>query len=198
VYPAIAAEAKRCRAGMHWLDETGVRTDHNPGTGYSPRGTPPVARVSGRPERVNAVSTLTNAGRVRFRVFAGRLTAGVLIGFLGRVLRGTTGAVVLILDSHPVHRNRAVAEWVSARSARVRLYFLPPYGPERNPTEDLNNAVKGGVPRFRRPRDKVELAKRVRLWLRVIQGHPQLARRYFEAQPVRYAANPLSLLSRSG
>src|SRR6266700_2202851 len=40
VYPAIAAEARRCRAEIHWLDETGVRTDHNPGTGYAPRGRP--------------------------------------------------------------------------------------------------------------------------------------------------------------
>ena len=37
-YPAIAAEAKRCGAEVHWLDEAGVRTDHNPGTGYSPAG----------------------------------------------------------------------------------------------------------------------------------------------------------------
>lgn len=198
VYPAIAAEARRCRAGIHWLDETGVRTDHNPGTGYSPRGTPPVARVSGRPARVNAVSTLTNAGTIRFSVFAGRLTAAILIGFLGRLLRSTTETAFLVLDGHPVHRSRRVREWVDGNAARLRLFFLPPYCPELNPTEYLNNAVKGGVPRFRRPRDKVELAKRVRLWLRVIQRRPHLARRYFEAQPVRYAANPLSLLSRSG
>jgi transposase len=197
-YPAIAAEAKRRRAEIHWLDETGVRTDHNPGTGYSPRGTPPVARVSGRPARVNAVSTLTNAGRVRFRVFAGRLTAAVLIGFLGRLLRGAGRPVFLVLDGHPVHRSRKVAEWVATQSGWLRLFFLPPYCPELNPTEYLNNAVKGGVPRFRRPRDKVELAARLRLWLRVIQRRPHLARRYFEAEPVRYAASPLSLLSRSG
>lgn len=195
-YPAIPAEAKWCRAETRWLDETGVRTDHNPGTGYSPRGTPPVARVSGRPERVNAVSTLTNAGRVRFGVFAGRSTAAVLIGFLGRLTRSTTGAVFLVLDGHPVHRSRRVREWAGGHAARLRLFFLPPYSPELNPTGYLNNAVKGGVPRFRRPRDKVELARRVRLWLRVIQGHPQLARRYFEAEPVRYAAEPLSLLPR--
>jgi transposase len=198
VYPAIAAQAKRCRAGIHWLDETGVRTDHNPGTGYGPRGTPAVARVSGRPVRVNATSAPTNAGRVRFSVFAGRLTATLLIGFLGRVLRGASGPVFLVLDGHPVHRSRKVTEWAAAQGGRVRLFFLPPYCPELNPTEYLSNAVKGGVPRFRRPRDKVELAERLRLWLRVIQRRPHLARRYFEAEPVRYAANPLSLLSRSG
>src|SRR5688572_17741848 len=62
VYPAIAAQAKRRRAEIHWLDETGVRTDCTAGTSYSPRGVTPTARVNGRPARVNAVSTLTNAG----------------------------------------------------------------------------------------------------------------------------------------
>jgi transposase len=187
-YPAIADEARRRGAEIHWLDETGVRTDHNPGTSYSPRGTTPTARVNGRPARVNAVSALTSAGALRFSVFAGRFTAGVMIGFLGRLLRGTAGPVFLVLDGHPVHRSRRVRAWVEAQGGRVRLFFLPPYCPELNPAEYLNNAVKGGVPRFRRPRDQAELAKRVRLWLRVIQGRPHLARRYFEAEPVRYAA----------
>jgi len=188
VYPAIATEARRCGAEVHWLDEAGVRTDHSPGTSYSPRGTTPTARVNGRPARVNAISTLTNAGVLRFSVFAGRFTAAVLIGFLGRLLRSTPGAVFLILDGHPVHRSRRVRAWVEAQGGRMRLFFLPPYCPELNPTEYLNNAVKGGVPRFRRPRDQVQLAARVRLWLRVIQQRPYLARRFFQAQPVRYAA----------
>jgi transposase len=188
VYPAIADEARRCGAEIHWLDETGVRTDCTAGTSYSPRGVTPTARVNGRPARVNAVSALTNAGAVRFSVFEGRFTAAVLIGFLRRLLRSTPGPVFLVLDGHPVHRSRRVREWVAAQGGRLRLFFLPPYCPELNPTEYLNNLVKGGVPRFRRPRDKVELAKRVRLWLRVVQGRPHLARRFFQAEPVRYAA----------
>jgi transposase len=188
VYPAIAAEARKAGGEVHWLDEAGVRTDCTAGTSYSPRGRTPTARVSGRPARVNMVSTLTNAGVVRFSVFGGRFTAAVLIEFLRRLLRSTTGAVFLVLDGHPVHRSRAVARWVADHATRLRLFFLPPYCPELNPTEYLNNSVKGGVPRFRRPRDKDELARRVRLWLRVLQGRPSMARRFFDADPIRYAA----------
>jgi transposase len=188
VYPGIAAEAKRCGAEVHWLDEAGVRTDCTAGTSYSPRGRTPTAGVSGRPARVNMVSTLTNAGAIRFSVFGGRFTAAVLVEFLRRLLRSTAGVVFLVLDGHPVHRSRAVARWVADHADRLRLFFLPPYCPELNPTEYLNNSVKGGVPRFRRPRDKVELASRVRLWLRVLQGRPSVAKRFFQAEPVRYAA----------
>src|SRR5947208_6882076 len=54
VYPGIRAEAKRCGAEVHWLDETGLRTDQSPGTGYAPRGRPPAVRASGRPHRGTA------------------------------------------------------------------------------------------------------------------------------------------------
>jgi transposase len=142
--------------------------------------------TTAQPAPFIAVSALTSAGALRFSVFAGRFTAAVFIGFLRRLLRSTSGAVFLLLDGHPVHRSRKVTEWMSAPPRR--LFFLPPYCPELNPTEYPNNSVKGGVPRFRWTHDKVELAKRVRLWRRVIQGRPYLARRFLEAERVRYAA----------
>ncbi len=188
VYPGIRAEARRVGAEVHWLDETGVRTDCAAGTSYSPRGRTPTARVSGRPARVNVISTLTNAGVLRFSVFAGRFTAPVFVGFLARLLRSTAGVVFLVVDGHPVHRSRKVARWVAERSDRLRLFFLPPYCPELNPTEYLNHAVKGTLPRVRRARDKGELAGQVRTYLRVVQRRRHLARRFFKAEPVRYAA----------
>jgi transposase len=188
VYPGIKAEAKRCEAEVHWLDETGLRTDHTPGTGYAPRGRPPVARVSGRPYRVNVIRTLTNAGAVRFSVFAGKFTAAVCLGFLRRLLRSTTGMIFLILDGHPVHRSGKVRRWAERHAGRIRLYFLPPYGPELDPTEYLNHAVKGTAPRVRRARGKAELAGQVRTYLRVVQQRPHMARRFFEAEAVSYAA----------
>lgn len=188
VYPGIAAEATAAGAEVHWLDEMGLRADHNPGTGYSPRGTPPTARVSGNRHRVNVISTLTNAGTLRFSVFAGRFTAAVFLAFLARLLRSTTGVVFLVADGHPVHRSRKVAEWVSEHADRLRLFFLPPYCPELNPTEYLNNAVKGTVPRVRRAMDKKELAGQVRSYLRTAQKRKGVLRRFFKAKPVRYAA----------
>lgn len=188
VYPAIAAEARRCGAEVHWLDETGLRTDHAPGTGYAPRGRPPVVRVSGKPHRVNVISTVTNAGLLRFSVFAGRFTAAVFVAFLGRLLGSTTGVVFLVADGHPVHRSRTVRDWVAAHADRLRLFFLPPYCPEVNPAEYLNNAIKGTVPRVKRAKTREELADQVRLYLRIAQRRRVVVRRLFEAKPVRYAA----------
>lgn len=152
--PGIAAEASRCGAEAHWLDESGVRTDCTAGTRYRPRDRTPTARVSGRPARVHVLGTPTSAGVLRFGVSAGRFTAPVFIAFLARPLRSTTGVVFLVVDGHPVHRRRKAREWATAQGGRLLLSFLPPYCPELNPTEYRNHAVTGGVPRVRRPRDK--------------------------------------------
>jgi hypothetical protein len=131
---------------------------------------------------------LTNAGVLRFSVFAGRFTAAVFLAYLGRLLRSTTGVVFLILDGHPVHRSKRVARWVAAHADRLRLFVLPPYSPEVNPTESLNNAIKGTVPRVRRAADEKGLAGQVRSDLRIAQKRKGVLRRLFKAKPVRYAA----------
>jgi hypothetical protein len=137
---------------------------------------------------VSVISTLTNPGTLRFSVFAGRFTAPALIAFLSRLLGSTTGVVFLILDGHPVHRSRRVAEWVAAHADRLRLFFRPPYSPEVNPTEYLSNAVQGTVPRVKRARTREELAEQVRSYLRIAQKGKGALRRLFKVKPVRYAA----------
>jgi transposase len=141
-----------------------------------------------RRHRMSVISTVTNAGTLRFSVFAGRFTAAVFLAFLARLRRSTTGVVFLIADGHPVHRSRGVAEWVAAHADRLRLFLLPPYCPELNPTEYLNNAIKGTVPRVRRAAGKKGLAGQVRSDLRIAQKRKGVLRRIFKAKPVRYAA----------
>src|SRR5207248_1915325 len=99
-----------------------------------------------------------------------------------------TGVVSPVLDGRPVHRGRKVARWVAGRAARLRLFFLPPYRPELNPTGHLNHAVKGTVPRVKRARTRGGPAGQVRTHLRAAQRRPHPAARFFEAEPVRYAA----------
>jgi transposase len=66
--------------------------------------------------------------------------------------------------------------------------FLPPYSPELNPAEYLNNDVKGNAQRSGRARDKAALQAKARAYLRATQRTPSIVRRYFRAKQVRYAA----------
>jgi len=43
--------------------------------------------------------------------------------------------VNLIVDGHPVHRSKAVRDWVDRNRERISLYQLPGYSPALNPDE---------------------------------------------------------------
>jgi transposase len=187
-YPRVQAEAKAEGAEIHWLDEAGVRSACTSGRGYAPRGQAPVVRLPGKRFGVNYIATVTSLGVLRFMVFAGRFTARVLLLFLTRLLAGRPQKVYVILDGHPSHRAKKVQAWAAERPGRIRLIYLPPYSPELNAAEYLNNDVKGNAQRGQRARDKEELAGKVREYLRATQHATAVVQGYFKAKHVQYAA----------
>ena len=41
-----------------------------------------------------------------------------------------------------VHHSKQVSQWVEDHKDEIALFYLPPYSPEYNPDEYLNNALK--------------------------------------------------------
>jgi len=80
-YPIIAARAKQEGAEIQWGDESGLRSDDVRGRGYTPKGQTPVLRVNVRREGLSVISTVTNKGQMRWKVFSGALNAKLLIAF---------------------------------------------------------------------------------------------------------------------
>jgi transposase len=141
-YPQVQREAKEEGAEIHWGDEMGARSDHQSGRTWGKKGKTPVVGATGQRFRCNVISSLTNRGVLRFRVFEERFTFEVFIDFLGRLIRFGKRKVYLIVDRHPVHMSEAVAQWVERYQDRIRLIHLPAYSPELNPGEYLNQDVK--------------------------------------------------------
>jgi len=187
-YPGIRAAAKREKAEILWGDEIGVRSDHQAGTTWGKRGATPVVAAPGKRFGCNMISAISNRGSLKFRVFRGRFSAPVFVDFLRRLIRSTKRKVFLIADRHPAHRARRVTRWLADHEAKIKLFFLPPYSPDLNPDEFLNNDVKtNGVARSR-PRNDQSLMKGVRSYLWGRQRRRALVRRYFQAPSVQYAA----------
>ncbi len=187
-YPAIAARAKREGAEIHWGDQMGLRSDHQTGTSYSKRGVTPVIPGTGQRFRCNMISTVTNRGRLAFMVFTESFTAPVMVRFLKRLTRHAGRRVFLIVDGHPVHKSWRVRSWVRAHAGMIELFLLPSYSPDLNPDEFLNQDVKSNALGRRRPRDRREMIAGVRSYLRSTQRQPDIVKRYFHAESVRYAA----------
>jgi transposase len=188
-YPAIAAQAKKEGAEIHWLDETGVNNQAIYQRGYAPRGKTPVAAKPARKEKISMISTVTNLGTLRFRLYEGALTKISLIAFLQALVDGSQRKVYVIMDNLPVHKGKEVHEWAGQNAERIALFYLPPYAPDLNPDEYLNNDLKQNVHRVSGlPRNKKTLKAAVLRYMRHIQKSPAKVQSYFQASQTAYAA----------
>jgi transposase len=186
-YPAIRARAKRDGAEIHWGDEMGLRSDHQAGRSWGRRGQTPVIPGTGKRFGCNMISTITNRGRLYFMVFKERFNARVFIRFLRRLRRQVGRKVILIVDEHPAHKAGEMTRWLKSQEKHLQMYFLPPYSPELNPDELLNQDVKTNAVGRRRAVDQADLVANVRGYLRSTQKMPGVVRSYFQEEHVRYA-----------
>ena len=187
-YPEIRKQARAEGAEIHWGDEMGVRSDHQAGRTWGRQGKTPVVWGTGQRFRCNVISTLTNQGVLRFRVFQENFNSQVFIDFMRRLARDRGKKVYLIVDRHPVHTSRKVHGWVERYQAEVRLVYLPPYRPELNPGEFLNQDVKANAAGRWRPSTRGPMMGNLRSYLRSTQKSQDVVRRYFHAASVCYAA----------
>lgn len=187
-YPQICATARREKAEIHWGDEMGVRSDYQAGRFYGRVGQTPVVLRTGQRFGCNLIATITNRGSLRFKVFTQRFDATVMIDFLRRLIRSCDQKVFLIVDGHPVHRSRAVRQWLEGHSDRIRLFFLPAYSPELNPDELLNHDVKANAVGRQRPKNQTDMINNIRTYLRSTQRQPHIVQNFFREKHVAYAA----------
>jgi len=187
-YPHIERRAKRQGAEIHWGDQMGLRSDHQTGTSYGRRGQTPVVPGTGQRFRCNVFSSLTNRGSLAFMVFTKRFNADVFIEFMQRLIRHAGRKVFFVVDRHPSHCARKVKDWLAARRDQIELFYLPPYAPELNPDEYLNQDIKSNALGRRRPQDQDEMKSDVRSFLHSTQKQPEVVMSYFQADEVQYAS----------
>jgi transposase len=186
-YPAIAGQAKRDKAIILWLDQTGLRSDAAVGTTWAPVGQTPVVAKTGRRFGVNVMAAISNKGELYFTCYHGSFTGEVLLGFLARLTRHLDRKIHLIVDGHSVHRRIMVRDWLAERTDDIEMHFLPGYSPELNPVELLNHDVKHHVAQAR-PANPTDLATAASRHLRRRQNQPAAVKAFFGKPEVRYAA----------
>jgi transposase len=187
-YPVIAARAKFEGAEMHWGDETGLRSDDVRGRSFAPKGETPVVRINSKREGLSVISTVTNKGQMRWKIFEGAMNADILIDFMGRLIKGATKKIFLILDNLRVHHCKPVKAWLARHIDQIEVFYLPSYSPELNPDEMANADIKQAVTTHAPARTKLQLVKTTARHLRSVQKQPERVRHYFQHGPVKYAA----------
>ena len=185
-YPAIRKRAKRRKADIFFLDETGVRSDTVLGRTWGAKGKTPVVATSGRRQSVNAISAVSPLGAFWYDLYTERLNGQSFLALLKKFMRYRRRPVILILDRHPAHIAKVVADFVQEQRGRIELYFLPGYAPELNPDEFVWQHLKTqGVAKT--PLLKNEsLRSRVENDLEAIKRNVRLLRSFFHAPSVAY------------
>jgi transposase len=185
-FPAIRAEAKKAGATIYFADEAGIRSDYHSGTTWAPVGRTPVVRGTGARYSVNMLSAVSAQGALRFMVHDGTVNAKVFVDFCKRLLTDAKGPVYLIVDGHPSHRAKAVAEFVASTDGRLRLFFLPGYSPELNPDEWVWKNVKHDRIGKIGVTTKDDLKTKATNALRRLQKLPALVRSFFHDPNLSY------------
>jgi transposase len=132
---------------------------------------------------VSMASTITNRGELRFMVYRGAMTARLFITFLRRLIKSSKRKVFLIVDRLPAHRAKSVTAFIEENRRKLELFFLPPYAPEVNPDEYLNNSLKQRLRTKPTTRTPGHLAATVRKAARSLQRDKTSSVASFDIEP---------------
>jgi len=137
---------------------------------------------------VNLVSTVTNQGKVRFKIYNERMNADTFIKFMKRLIKDADRKIFLVLDNLRVHHSYKARDWLAEQTDQIEVFFLPSYSPELNPDEYLNCDIKTGVHSGPPARSKDQLTRKALSHLKKLQKLPERVMKYFKHPKIAYAS----------
>ena len=146
-----------------------------------------MVQTSGQRQSLNVISAVNARGEFWAATYSGKLDAESFVVFLQNFVENQAGKVFLVVDGHPAHKAKLVANYVQSLKGRLELHFLPPYAPDLNPDEFVWGYMKSnGV--SKKPLEQNEsLQKRIEEDLNKIGHNRNLVRSFFCAKSVFYA-----------
>lgn len=187
-YPAIKKRAKKENATIYFEDEVGMRSDHQAGKSYAPKGETPVIKKTGQRFSLNMVSAISNKGHVEFMILDGTFNGGVFLEFLTQLIKYKQQKIFLVVDGHSAHKTKAIKAWLEENKNRIELFFLPPYSPELNAQEYVNQDLKTNIIGKKRPINKAQMRNNVEEFMNNRKNDRKQVQKYFHESHVQYAA----------
>lgn len=187
-YPAIKRKAKKEKAVIYFGDETGMRSDHQAGKSYAPKGKTPVIKKTGQRFSLNMISAISNKGHLQFMILEGRFNGEVFGTYLKQLIKYSRQKIFFVTDGHPAHKTIKIKEWLEENKDRIEVFFLPPYSPELNPQEYVNQDVKTNVIGKKRPINKAQMKNNVNEFMTKRKNNKKQVQKYFHEKHVKYAA----------
>jgi transposase len=125
---------------------------------------------------------------MREMMYRDAMNSELLIKFMTRLTKGAGRYVFLILDSLRVHHSKKVKRWFEEHKEQIKVFHFSSYSPELNPDEYLNGNLKNKVHSGTPVRNREDLEKKPRSFMRTLVKRPAHVRSYFSHPKVAYAA----------
>ncbi len=189
-YPKIKKEAKEDNADIWWADETSCVSLPTNLKGYAPIGSKnkPVLTHPAKKFRINMISAITNTGKSMFALYDESINVDRFIDFMQRVIDSSEKKVYLIVDNLRVHHAKLVKAWIGEHGDKIAIFYLPPYSPEFNPDEYLNQDYKRNANKEKIPLNQKELKENTLVHMNALQNDPEKVANFFKHPSVAYAA----------
>jgi transposase len=188
-YPRIKALARREKAEIYFGDAAHLRSDHHSGRTWGKKGATPVVSSTGARYRMSLISAVTARGHMRFMIKeSGGVNAEVFIAFIKRLLVGAKHKIFLIVDRGPAHVAKKTKAFVAGVGGKLRLFYLPPYSPDRNPDELVWKHLKSDTVGRASITSLDDFQSKVKSSMLSLQRNPTKIRAFFHKPSLKYAA----------
>ena len=188
-YPKIKRMAQDQGADIYFGDAAHIRSDHHAGRTWGKKGQTPIVEATGARHGMSLISAITSRGKMRFMIKEkGGVNAAVFIEFLKRLLVGARRPVFLIVDRGPAHIAKKTKAFVATLAGKLKLFYLPPYSPDRNPDELVWKHLKADTVGRMVTTDKADFKSKVISSMRSLQNRPDKIRAFYQKPSLKYAA----------
>jgi transposase len=90
----------------------------------------------------NIISAISPSGLMRYMTYDASMNAILFIDFLKQIIASANGKMIfLIVDNLKTCHSKLVDQFIKANSNQIRMFYLPPYCPDLNLDEYLNNVI---------------------------------------------------------
>jgi transposase len=110
---------------------------------YAPVGQTPILHEHLSRDHLSVISAITMEGKLLTMEQERSFKSQDVVRFLRHLLGEIPGKLLVIWDGSPIHRGRAVKNFLaSGASSRLKLEQLPGYAPDLNPDEGIWKHLK--------------------------------------------------------
>jgi transposase len=193
--PVIIRRARRRKAHLVFLDESGFMLTPTVRRTLAPRGKTPILKTWDLHDRISAISAVTVSPKRRrlglfFRLLPDDANAHGedTVDFLRQLRRHIPGPMTILWDRGNIHDRSKVVRAYLAGHPEVVTEKLPGYAPETNPDESVWQHTKHGRLANFAPEDTTELrSEMIREFVRLHES-PELLAAF-----IRHAKVPVRL-----